>query len=201
MSDFDRQTDSANAADKPQASTNFDAPAGSTGFEPAAPLKGAVLDTDSADSIGTGAAAEAGTDTSGTDVGGDEKPAPVDFKQTLIDKAGELKGQATERVRTLAEDGKTRATGALGELSKVLTDAADQVDGKLGGQYGQYARDAADRVQGLSASIDEKSLEELLDMGRDMVRKSPALAIGVAATAGFVVARLLTAGLDQRDAA
>jgi len=200
MSDFDRQNDAAGAA-TPQPMTGADVPPANTGFEPAAPLKGATLDTDSADSIGTGAAAEAGTDMSGTDVGGEDKAEPVDLKQTLKDKAGEFKGQATERVRTLAEDGKTRATGALGELSKMLTDAADQVDGKLGAQYGQYARDAADRVQGFSSSIDEKSLDELLDMGRDLVRKSPAVAIGVAAAAGFVVARLLTAGLDQRDAA
>lgn len=199
MSDTDRQTDPAIVSDSPAAMTGGDTvPAPNSAFVPEAPIKGATLDTGS--SVGAGAAAEAGTDTSG-DAPAEDKSAPVDLKQTLLDKAGEVKGQAAEKARAYAEDGKARATGALGELSRMLTDAADQVDGKLGGQYGQYARDAAERVQGFSSAIDEKSLDELLDLGRELVRKSPAVAIGVAATAGFMVARLLTVGLDQRDAA
>lgn len=193
MSDTDRQTDSAAHAGSPQPMTGADTTPASTGFEPAAPLKGAT--------VGAGAAAEAGTDTAGTQTDDGDKAEPVDLKQTLKDKAGEFRGQATEKARSLAEDGKSRATGALGELSKMLNDAAGQVDDKIGAQYGQYARDAAERVQGFSSTIDEKSLDELLDMGRDIVRKSPAVAIGVAAALGFVVARLLTAGLDNRDAA
>lgn len=204
MSDTDRHNDFGAAADVPQPMTDSDiAPPQGTGFEPDAPLKGATLDVAGTDAqVGAGAAAEAGTDTSGDDIGGSDEPAePVDLKQTLKDKAGELRGQATDRVRTLAEDGKVRATGALGELTRMLNDAADQVEEKVGGQYAQYARDAAGRVEGFSSSIDEKSVDELLDMGRELVRKSPAVAIGIAATAGFLVARLLTAGLDQRDAA
>lgn len=175
------------------ADTDVAPPASDAGLIAAPPLKPAA--TTSGETVGAGAAAEAGTGM------GEESNAPVDLRQTLKDKAGELRGQATEKARAYAEDGKARATGALGELSKMLTDAADQVDAKLGNQYGQYARDAADRVQGFSASIDDKSLDELLDMGRELVRKSPGVAIGTAAAVGFVVARLLTAGFDQRDAA
>ena len=80
----------------------------------------------------------------------------------------------------------------------MLNDAAAQVDEKLGAQYGQYARVAADRVQGFSSAIDDKSVDDLIADARELVRKSPAVAVGVAAGVGFVVARLLTAGLDQQ---
>lgn len=122
-----------------------------------------------------------------------------DAKQTLVDNTAKLRGQATDKARDLAEDGKARASGALGQLSQLLTDAAGQVDDKLGEQYGHYARTAAEKVQGFSSHLDGKSVDELVDSARELVRKSPGMAIGAAAAVGFVVARLLTAGLDQRD--
>ncbi|MBN8847260.1 MULTISPECIES: hypothetical protein [unclassified Sphingomonas] len=120
-------------------------------------------------------------------------------KQALTDNTVKLREQAGDRARGLAEDGKARASSALGQLSQLLSDAAGQVDDKLGEQYGQYARNAAEKVQGFSSQLDEKSVDDLIDSARDLVRKSPGVAIGAAAAVGFVVARLLTAGLDQRD--
>lgn len=131
----------------------------------------------------------------------DDGAQPASIKQTLTEKTGELRGQATGKARQFAEDGKARAAGALDELAKMLTDAAGQVDDKLGGQFGQYARSAADNVQGFSSLLNDKSVDDLLETARDFVRKSPAAAIGIASALGFVVARLVGAGLDQRDQA
>lgn len=122
-------------------------------------------------------------------------------KQTLSDNVTKLKSEAGDRARTIADEGKAKATGALEQLSQMLTDAAGQVDDKLGAQYGQYARSAASQVQGFSSSLNDKSVDDLLDDARELVRKSPAIAIGTAAAVGFVFARLLSAGLDQRDKA
>lgn len=120
--------------------------------------------------------------------------------QALKDNTATARAQAGDKARVYAEDGKTKATDALGQLSQMLTDAAGQVDERLGAQYGQYARSAADRVQSFSSQLDAKSVDELFDDARELVKKSPAVAVGVAAAFGFVVARLLTAGVDQRDA-
>lgn len=120
-------------------------------------------------------------------------------KQSLADNTAKFREQAGEKARGLADEGKARATDALGQLSQLLHDAAGQVDERLGEQYGQYARTAAGKVQDFSTSLDSKSVDELLDSARELVRKSPGVAIGAAAAVGFVVARLLTAGLDQRD--
>lgn len=154
----------------------------------------------SAPEVGAGASAEAGGDhfAGAASTSGEETAS---IKQTLTDKTAELRGQASDTVRKFADDGKARATGALDHLAKMLSDAADQVDEKLGGQFGQYARSTADHVQGFSSSLNEKSIDEMLEMARDFVRKSPAAAIGIATALGFVVARLAAAGLEQRDRA
>lgn len=115
------------------------------------------------------------------------------------ENSAKVRGQAEDKARTLAQDGKDRAAGALTQLSGLLQDAAGQVDDKLGAQYGQYARGAADQVSSFSASLDAKSVDDLIEDARAFVRKSPAVAIGAAAAVGFVVARLLTSGIDQRD--
>lgn len=146
-----------------------------------------------ADRAGSGGSAPAGTPVEGAE------QAAASVKQTVVDKVGDLRGQAGEKARRFADDGKARATGALDELAKMLADAADQVEDRLGGQFGQYARGAADNVQGFSATLNEKSVEDLIEIARDFVRKSPAAAIGIATALGFVVARLASAGLDQRD--
>ena len=122
-------------------------------------------------------------------------------RQLINDNVVKLKSEAGDRARTLADQGKVKATDALEQLVTMLNDAAQQVDEKLGSQYGQYARSAAEQVQGLSSKLNDRSVDELLDDARDLVRKSPAAAIGVAAAVGFVAARLLSAGLDQRDQA
>ncbi len=138
-----------------------------------------------------------------TDTGAD-KPADGEAtttRQAISDNVTKLKSEAGDRARSYADQGKAKATGALDQLVAMLNDAAGQVDEKLGSQYGQYARSAADQVQGFSSTLNDRTVDELLDDARDLVRKSPAAAIGVAAAVGFVAARLLSAGFDQREKA
>jgi ElaB/YqjD/DUF883 family membrane-anchored ribosome-binding protein len=116
--------------------------------------------------------------------------------RTLKDEASKLGQQATEKARGLADEGKLRATGALDEFSKMMEDAATTVDEKLGEQYGQYARSAAQTLSGFSDSLRGKEVDELIDDVRGFVRKSPAVAIGTAAALGFVLARVVKAGVD-----
>ena len=156
-----------------------DSPPTNTEFTPAVPLKDTGVQFDADDTGGT---------------------AQGNVRQQLTDASGKLGQQASEKVRSFAEMGKERAGGALDQLAQMLTDAAGQVDGKLGAQYGQYARTAAEQVQGFSASVREKDLDELLDNARDVVRKSPAVAIGAAAAIGFVVARLVQSSIDANKA-
>jgi len=149
-----------------------------TGISPTTNDSSVVLDTDLPST----------TDMTTDTVGG--------TKQTLKDEASKLTAKATEKARGLADEGKAKATGALDEFSKLMEDAAGTVDEKLGEQYGQYARSAAKAISGFSDGLRGKEVEDLLADAGDFVRKSPAIAIGTAAALGFVLARIVKAGVD-----
>ena len=113
------------------------------------------------------------------------------------DQVTHLRGQAAERARGFADEGKGRVTGLLEDVGEVLGDAARSVDERLGEDYGAYAHRAADAVAGFARRIREKSVDDLVDDTKDFVRKSPAIAIGIAAVAGFALIRVIKTGLDE----
>ena len=110
-----------------------------------------------------------------------------------------LRDQAGGKVRGFAEDGKSRASDVLEELSRVVADTADSIDERLGNNYGEYARKAADAVSGLAENLRSKDVDELYDNVRHAVRKSPGVAIGIAAVVGFTLVRLIKAGLPEDE--
>ena len=116
--------------------------------------------------------------------------------QALKDNVIKFANDAGEKAKGFAEDGKSRAGTALDELAKMLQEAAGTVDEKVGDQYGQYARTAADAVSSFSDSLKAKQVDDVIDDVRDFVKKSPAVAIGTAAAIGFVLARLVKAGIE-----
>lgn len=113
--------------------------------------------------------------------------------------ASDIKSQATGKVREYAEDGKARATTALDDFSKVVNDAAQSIDDRLGAEYGDYARKAATAVSGFADTLRTKQVDELLDDARTAVRKSPVIAIGTAAALGFALIRLVKSGMADTD--
>lgn len=128
--------------------------------------------------------------------GGEADKARRSTIQAIREEAEKIGGQAGERARTLADEGKERATNALDELAKMLESAAGEVDTRLGEQYGRYARSASEGVAGFSSSLRDKQVDDLMSDVQDFVKKSPAIAIGTAAAVGFVLARLLKSGFD-----
>jgi len=113
------------------------------------------------------------------------------------DQVTSLRGQATDRARGFADDGKGRVTGLLENVSEVLSDAAKSVDERLGEDYGEHAHRAATAVADFAGRIRDKSVDDIMDDTRDFVRKSPAIAIGIAAVAGFALIRVIKTGLDD----
>lgn len=156
---------------------NLGAPPSGTSFQPAAPL-GAQ---------GVEFSAESGS-------GGKLDTA----KQAVRDNASKLTGQAGDKAREYAQQGLLRAHEGLGQLTRTIEDAASQIDEKLGAQYGDYARQAAGQVTAFADRLQAKDVDELVDDVRGFVRASPGVAIGIAATVGFTLARLVQAGLDDR---
>nr|WP_295370186.1 hypothetical protein [uncultured Sphingosinicella sp.] len=110
-----------------------------------------------------------------------------------------LKSQATDKVRQYADQGKERADSVLDNFNQVVQDAARSVDERLGAEYGQYAHRAADAVSSLAEGLRAKSVDDLLNDSRDVIRKSPGLAIGAAALIGFALTRVVKAGIPSDD--
>jgi ElaB/YqjD/DUF883 family membrane-anchored ribosome-binding protein len=106
------------------------------------------------------------------------------------EEAKNLTGQAKERATELAQDGKARASDAISGLGKIVADNAGTIDEKLGARYGDYARTAARTMQETAAKIEAKDLDELGEDAKQFVRKSPGMAIGIAALLGFMLSRL-----------
>lgn len=131
---------------------------------------------------------------------GDEGGTLGGATQTLKDGASKYGTQAADKARAFADTGKERASGALTQFSQLLNEAAGQVDEKLGNHYGDYARSAAGQVSTFADTLQAKNVDELLDDARGYVRKSPGVAVGVAAALGFVVARLIQSGIDGNKA-
>jgi len=129
-----------------------------------------------------------------------DNDGPSDFRSALFGRVDELRGQGADSARNFAMAGKDRAVSALDDLVRMVEEAATEVDGRLGSQYGDYARRAADGLGSFSESFKEKDVDELFADARALLTKSPAIAIGTAAALGFVVARLVRAGIDAGTA-
>ncbi len=146
----------------------------------------------------SGSGTAGGGSTSGTTGGATEKLAGQ-----VREQVQGLKGQAVEKVRQFADQGKERATSSLDNFTQLLHDAARSVDERLGPDYGQYAHRAADSLSDLTEGLRGKSVDDLLEDSRGIIRNSPGVAIGAAALIGFALARVVKAGMpatnEQRD--
>lgn len=98
-----------------------------------------------------------------------------------------------QAVQSLVGEGKAQVASTLGGLAEAVRDIAAKLDGNGAGPLAKYVHGAADTVSGWSDVVDRKSVDELLDDTRTLVRTSPALAVGLAVAGGFAVSRLVRA--------
>lgn len=137
--------------------------------------------------------AKAAAGTAKTKVKDTTRSKTADWKS----QADQMRTQATHAAREAADTAKAKTGSAMQGLAKLITDTAETVDARLGPQYGDYARQAANAVAGAAKTLDEKDIDQLLGEARDFVRKSPAVAIGAAAVAGYVLMRLAKGSSDE----
>lgn len=105
-------------------------------------------------------------------------------------KAGELASEAKVKAGELAVDGKAKATEAMTGLSKIVGDNVTAIDDKFGPKYGDYARSASRALSETAEKLDAKSVEDLGEDAKQFVKDKPGTALGIAAVAGFLIARM-----------
>ncbi len=118
------------------------------------------------------------------------------YREKLSSTGGEWTAQAKEKATGYAQGGKAKASEAISGVGKLVADNANLIDEKIGLKYGEYARSAAQSMQDVAARLDAKDLDELAEDAKEFVRKSPGLAVGMAAVAGFMLARMLRGSND-----
>lgn len=137
------------------------------------------------------------------------KPRAVKAAAAIVEDTGvaseSLKDQATtfarnagDKAKDYAGTAKDKASGALHSLTDMAEDVAKSIDERVGAGYGDYVRKAATTVNNVAESLDSKSVDELVDSTRQFVKEKPAVAIGAAVAAGFLLTRLFRAGGDDQ---
>ena len=109
---------------------------------------------------------------------------------------GKVADEAGTRAKSFLSQGLERSSETLNNISTLIGDTVEQIEEKLGPQYGGYARTASETLTRYADRIAKKDPDELVDDARDVIRKSPSIALGAAAILGFGLIRLVKAGAD-----
>lgn len=123
---------------------------------------------------------------------------PHSALDTLPEPGRDFRGTATAKARGIADEGKAQVTATIDGLVAAARDIAAKLESTGGAPVARYAHQAADTLAGWSTAVDNKSVEELLDDTRTLVRTSPAIAVGLAVVAGFAASRFLKASPTSR---
>ncbi|GGE06502.1 hypothetical protein GCM10011529_11110 [Polymorphobacter glacialis] len=102
-----------------------------------------------------------------------------------------IAGVAQSKLLDLAESGKLALVESIDGLAAMSREMAEKVESRGNGLFGGYAWQAANLVGELQDTLRDKPVDELLDDGRDLIRRQPAVAVGIAMVAGFLAARLV----------
>ena len=153
---------------------------------------GTTDSSDATDALITGAGTDSGSEGSS---GGSSERQGV---RGMISNAGtKLKDEGKTRARGLVSQGLERGSSALGNISSIVDDTAQQIADRLGPQYGDYARKTSQTLNRYATTLQNKDPDELVDDARELIRKSPGIALAGAAIVGFGLVRLVKAGLEE----
>lgn len=147
------------------------------------------------DSLITGSTSDQGRSTGGnTSSGSSDGSGGI---RGMISTAGtKARDEAASRARGFVEQGLTSSSAALGNVASIIEDTVEQIGERLGPQYADYARTASQTVNRYATTLQNKDPDELVDDARELVRKSPGIALAGAAIVGFGLVRLLKAGME-----
>lgn len=118
-------------------------------------------------------------------------------REAVKGEASALASQASDKARNAANIGKGKVVEAAGSVTSVIGEAANSIDEQFGKEYGDYARAAQTKVDDVVGKINSMDIDEIIENTRQFVRKQPAIALGVAAAAGFAFIRVLKSGIDD----
>lgn len=140
---------------------------------------------------------------SGLNVDGAATEAQAQVRDTVSqakDKAQQLVEQAQQRageqVESTLESQKARAASALGNVASSLRSSSQQFSGELEGAS-RVIRQAADQVDRMAGYLEQRDVRELMHEVEGFARRQPALFLTGAFAAGLLGARFLKSSRDN----
>lgn len=104
----------------------------------------------------------------------------------------------TGKARDVAIDVKDKASDAVQSLARIISDSAGAIDDNVGPKYGDYARSAAQSVNEAAERLRAKPVDEIAEDTREFVRTKPAAALGIAAVASLILAKIFGSVFGKR---
>jgi hypothetical protein len=108
--------------------------------------------------------------------------------EEAVSAGEEIAGAARERAEGLTDLGKQAAAEQATGFAQAIRHAAEDLESSSP-EIARHVRTAADSVEGISAVLRERSAGQLMQDVTEFARRQPAAFFGVAALAGFALAR------------
>jgi hypothetical protein len=116
--------------------------------------------------------------------------------RTLRDEGAAVLEGARDRAEEVAEQGVRQGAEQVGGLARAIHRAADELEGDSP-ELARTIHDAAGRVDGMARALRDRSPGDLLRGAEDFARRQPVAFFGVAAIAGFALARFARASASH----
>jgi hypothetical protein len=110
--------------------------------------------------------------------------------RAVKEHATQFAAQVGHELSTTADDLKVRGVDALLGFARAINTAAAELESQSP-LAARYARDAAEKVEGLSGNIRNRNVNELFHAAAEVAKSQPLLFFGSAMAAGFALARFL----------
>lgn len=103
----------------------------------------------------------------------------------------EFASSAADSFKSAVEEQKSSGAGAIGDVARAAKSAADNFQDRAP-EIANTVRNVADRVEGISNDIRDRSVNELMNSVTDFAAQKPMAFFGCGILAGLVISRLLT---------
>lgn len=121
-----------------------------------------------------------------------------DIKREAAQTTEEVQDAARQQARGLFDRQKDAAAEQADKLSTVLRKTAKEFDEQQQPYFSQCVSDLASRTGTLSQRLRDRDLDSLMDQARDYSRRQPAMFVGGAVLAGFMLSRFLRSSSENQ---
>lgn len=128
------------------------------------------------------------------------KDAAKTAGRAVQEQASQFAADVGHELKKTAEDQKMRGAEAIQCFARAIESAAGELE-KQSPRLARSARDAAQKVEGLSHNITNRNVDELMNAATGLARSQPVLFIGGAIAAGFAFSRFLKSSAGNHASA